>query len=350
MTSSRSAALQWLAVAVVLAVLLYLLGPILAPFVAAGILAYICNPLVGRLTALKMPRTPAVVLVMLGLLLALIALLLIILPLLQQEIGSLMARIPEWLDTVHTRLLPALQQRIGVELAWDSEALKKVLLSGLQAEGGMAQLLPWLKSGGAVLAQTINLLLVPIAMFYLLRDWDALIASVDGLVPRHWHGKTTEIAAEVDRVLAEFLRGQLFVMLLMSVYYVLALWLVRLDFALPIGIVAGLLVFVPYLGMTLGLVLATLAAAMQFTSLGDVVLVWGVFGIGQLLEGMLITPWLVGNRVGLHPLAVIFSLLAFGQLFGFFGLLLALPLAAILLVVLRHVRARYLTSEMYRKP
>lgn len=351
MTSSRSAAVQWLAVAVVLALLLYLLGPILAPFVAAAILAYICDPLVDRLCVWNLPRTLAVVLVMLGLLLSFIALLLIILPLLEREVGMLMERMPAWLETARTRLLPWMQQWFGVSLEWDGQALKNALLSRWQADGGTAaKLLPWLKSGGAFITQTIKLLLVPVAMFYLLRDWDVLLARLDRLVPRHWHGKVAEIAMDVDRVLAEFLRGQISVMLLMSVYYVLVLWLVGLNFALPIGIVAGLLVFVPYLGMLLGLVLATLAAAMQFTSMGDVVLVWAVFGIGQLLEGMLITPWLVGERIGLHPLAVIFALLAFGQLFGFFGVLLALPLAAVLLVMLRHARDRYLASEMYNKP
>ena len=351
MTSSRSAALQWLAVAVVLALLLYLLGPILAPFVAAAILAYICNPLVLRLCAWKVPRTLAVALVMLGLLLSLVGLLLIILPLLEKEIGLLIVRMPSWLEGARTRLLPQLQQWFGVGLEWDSQALKNALLSRWQADAGSAdKLMPWLKSGGAFVTQIIKLLLVPVAMFYLLRDWDALVLRVNRLVPRHWHDKVSAVAVEVDRVLAEFLRGQISVMLLMSVYYVLVLWLVGLDFALPIGIVAGLLVFVPYLGMVIGLVLATLAAAMQFTSFGDVLLVWAVFGIGQLLEGMLITPWLVGDRIGLHPLAVIFALLAFGQLFGFFGVLLALPLAAILLVLLRHARDRYLSSEMYNKP
>jgi len=350
MTSSRSAALQWLAVAVVLAVLLYLLGPILTPFVAAAILAYICNPLVVRLVAAKVPRTLAVVLVMLGLLLSLVALLLIILPLLEKEISLLMVRMPAWLDAARTNLLPSLQRWLGVSLEWDSQALKNALLSRWQADGGTAaKLMPWLLSGGAFLAQVIKLLLVPVAMFYLLRDWEVLVARLDALVPRYWHAKVTEISVEVDRVLAEFLRGQISVMLIMSVYYVLVLWLVGLEFALPIGVVAGLLVFVPYLGMLLGLALATLAAAMQFSSLGDVALVWTVFGMGQLIEGMLITPWLVGERIGLHPLAVIFSLLAFGQLFGFFGVLLALPLAAILLVGLRHARQYYLTSEMYNK-
>jgi predicted PurR-regulated permease PerM len=305
---------------------------------------------VERLCAAKVPRTLAVVLVMLGLLLSFVALLLIILPLLEKEIGLLLTRMPAWLDAARTNLLPSLQQWLGVSLEWDSQALKSALLSSWQANGGgAATLMPWLKSGGTFIAQVIKLVLVPVAMFYLLRDWNTLVARVDALVPRHWHGKVTEIVVEVDRVLAEFLRGQISVMLIMSVYYALVLWLVGLDFALPIGIVAGLLVFVPYLGMLLGLVLATLAAAMQFSSFGDVALVWTVFGIGQLLEGMLITPWLVGERIGLHPLAVIFALLAFGQLFGFFGILLALPLAAILLVVLRHARERYLASQMYNR-
>jgi predicted PurR-regulated permease PerM len=159
-----------------------------------------------------------------------------------------------------------------------------------------------------------------------------------------------EIGSEVDSVLAEFLRGQISVMLLMSAFYSLVLWMVGLEFALPIGIVAGMLVFIPYLGMIIGLLLATLAAVMQFTELTSVLWVWAVFGAGQLLEGTLVTPWLVGERIGLHPLAVIFALLAFGQLFGFFGILLALPMSAILLVGLRHAMKWYLSSQMYRKP
>ncbi len=352
MTVSRSVAVQWLAVAVVLLVLLYLLGPILAPFVAGAILAYICNPLVGRLCAWKVPRTLAVALVMSGLLLLCVALLLVMLPLLEKEAALLVSRVPEWLDTVRSRMLPPLQQWLGASFEWDGNAMKEALMSHWQSTGGLAaKLLPWLGAGGgAVIAQLLNLVLIPVVMFYLLRDWNGLLAHVNRLIPRHWHGKATEIAIEADGVLAEFLRGQLAVMLLMSVYYVLALWLVGVEFSLPIGVIAGILVFVPYLGMLLGLSLATLAAAMQFASFGEVALVWMVFGLGQLLEGMLVTPWLVGERIGLHPLAVIFALLAFGQLFGFFGVLLALPMAAILLVVLRHARVRYLSSAMYDKP
>lgn len=351
MTLSRSSAVQWLLVAVVIGGLLYLLSPILAPFVAAAILTYICNPMVQRLRAWKVPRTGAVVLVMLGLLLALVLLLLIMLPLLQKEISLLMVRVPEWLESARVRGLPLLQQWFGIQLEWDTQALKDMLAKHWQSAGGVAaKVLPWLgDSGGMLIGLMVNLLLIPVVMFYLLRDWDSLLGQVNQLVPRHWHSKVLEIAGEVDSVLAEFLRGQISVMLLMSLFYVLALWLVGLEFALPIGIVAGLLVFVPYLGMILGVLLATLAAAMQFSAVGDMVWVWAVFGAGQLLEGMLVTPWLVGERIGLHPLAVIFALLAFGQLFGFFGLLLALPLAAILLVVLRHSRARYLSSSMYKR-
>ena len=351
MTLSRFAALQWLSFTVVAVALIYLLSPILTPFVAAAILAYICNPLVQRLCACKIPRTLAVLLVMSGLLLLFALLLLIMLPLLETEIGRFVTRLPDWIEAARIHLLPLLQRWFGADLQWDSTALKNALLSHGQSAGGLAKnLLAWLgSSGGVIIGVAVDLLLTPVAMFYLLRDWNIWLGRINDLVPRHLYARSTEIVVEVDRILAEFLRGQISVMLLMSAYYVLLLWLVGLQFALPIGIVAGMLVFVPYLGMITGLVLATLAAVMQFTAFSDVVLVWAVFGAGQLLEGMVITPWLVGERVGLHPLVVIFSLLAFGQLFGFFGLLLALPLAAISLVGLRYGKAWYLSSTMYQK-
>jgi len=352
MTISRFAAVQWLSFLVVAVLMLYLLSPILTPFVAAGILAYICNPMVQRLCTWKIPRTLGVVLVMCGLLLMFAVLMLIMLPLLEKEFARFAARLPDWIEAARRHLLPLLQKWVDPELQWDSQSVKDMLLGHLKGAGGTAaKLLPWLGSGGgAIIAALINILLVPVAMFYLLRDWDKLLKLVDDLLPRHWHAKVNEILAEVDRILAEFLRGQISVMMLMSVYYCCVLWLVGLEFALPIGIVAGMLVFIPYLGMIVGLTLATLAAMMQFPEFSDVLWVWGVFGAGQLIEGMVVTPWLVGERVGLHPLAVIFALLAFGSLFGFFGVLLALPLSAILLVALRHGAEWYLESEMYRRP
>lgn len=351
MTSSRFAALQWSLFVALALLLLYLLSPILTPFVAAAILAFICNPLVRRLCALKLPRTLAVVLVMLAMLLLFAGLLLIMLPLLEKEISLFVTRLPDFIEAAHVKLLPKLQQWFGTDLQWDSTALKNLLVSHWQSAGGVAEkLLPWLSSSsGAILGVFINLVLIPVAMFYMLRDWDAMAKKLDALIPRHWHGKVHEVGSEVDRVLAEFLRGQISVMLLMSLFYSVALWLAGLEFALPIGIVAGMLVFIPYLGMITGLLLATLAAVMQFTEFTSVLWVWAVFGAGQMLEGTLVTPWLVGERIGLHPLAVIFALLAFGELFGFFGILLALPLSAILLVGLRRGKIWYLSSHMYNK-
>jgi predicted PurR-regulated permease PerM len=351
MTTSRFAAVQWLLFTAAISMLLYLLSPILTPFVAAGILAYICNPMVLRLRSLKLSRSLAVVLVMVSLLLLFAGLMLIMLPLLEKEISLFVVRLPDLIETLRVNMLPKLQQWFGADLQWDSTALKNLLMSHWQSAGGVAEkLLPWLtSSGGKILGVVMNLLLIPVAMFYLLRDGDEMVEKLDALIPRQWHEKVREISLEVDDVLAEFLRGQISVMLLMSAFYSLVLWLTGLEFALPIGIVAGMLVFIPYLGMIIGLLLATLAAVMKFSDFTNVMWVWGVFGAGQLLEGTLVTPWLVGERIGLHPLAVIFALLAFGQLFGFFGILLALPLSAILLVALRHGKVWYLSSRMYCK-
>lgn len=351
MTSLRPAAVQWFLFIALALLLLYFLSPILTPFVAAAILAYICNPLVERLCICKLPRTLTVVLVMMILLLLFAGLLLIMLPLLEKEMTLFVTRLPDMIESVRINLLPRLQQWFGEDLQWDGAALKNLLLSHWQSAGGFAgKLLPWLSSsGGKIIGVLMNLLLIPVAMFYMLRDWDDIIKKLDDLIPRHWYQMVCAVGDEVDRVLAEFLRGQISVMLLMSAFYSVALWLAGLEFALPIGIVAGMLVFIPYLGMIIGLLLATLAAVMQFSEFSGVLWVWGAFALGQLLEGTLVTPWLVGERIGLHPLAVIFSLLAFGQLFGFFGILLALPMSAILLVGLRRGKVWYLSSRMYRQ-
>lgn len=350
MTLQRFAALQWFVIVLVFAGLLYLLGPILTPFVAAAILAYICDPWVGRLCAWKIPRTLATLLVMAALLAMLALLLLIMLPLLTREASLFTARLPQLLDLTRLKLLPYMQQHFGVTLQWDYAALQNLLMNHSQgAIGATSQVLPWLgSSGAALLGMLLNGVLIPLVLFYLLRDWPVLLAHIEQVIPRSRHAKVREIATEVDSVLAQFLRGQLSVMLLMSTLYALSLWLVGLEFALPIGVVAGMLVFVPYLGMITGLALATLAAFTQFDQFSNVLAVWAVFGAGQLLEGMVVTPWLVGDRIGLHPLTVIFVLLAFGQLFGFFGVLLALPLSAMLLVLLRHGKNWYLSSSLYK--
>src|SRR5438034_4058014 len=185
-------------------------------------------------------------------------------------------------------------------------------------------------------------------MFYLLRDWNRIVARVDGLLPRRWLPRVRSIAREIDRVLAEFLRGQLSVMGVLAVDYTVGLTLVGLQFAVPIGILTGLLVFIPYVGFGLGLILGVLAALLQWNGWPGFLAVLAVYGVGQVLENYVLVPWLVGDRIGLHSLAVIFALLAFGELFGFAGVLLALPVSAALLLGLRHLRTQYLDSDLYR--
>lgn len=341
--------LWWLLLACVSGGLLYLLSPILTPFLLAAVIAYICNPMVSRLARNNIPRTAGTILVMLLSLVAFGTLILIMVPLFQKEAGRLLDKMPAFLDMLKNHIIPWLESRLDISLEPDMEVLKEAVSEHWQSAGGVAaKILPSLTSGGmAVVEFLVNLLLVPVVLFYLLRDWDVLIAQIDEMIPRYWHQQVSKLAHETDRILAEFLRGQLAVIVLMSMCYITGLWLVGLEFALPIGLVAGILVFVPYLGMIVGLTLATFAAIMQFQDWSGVIPVWIVFGAGQLLEGMLITPWLVGDRIGLHPVVVIFALMAFGQLFGFFGILLALPVSAIMLVWLRHLHQRYISSNFY---
>jgi predicted PurR-regulated permease PerM len=195
----------------------------------------------------------------------------------------------------------------------------------------------------------VNIALIPVVMFYLLRDWNLLIARIDELVPRRWAPLVRQLAHDIDKVLAEFLHGQMLVMISLAAYYAIALSLAGLQFALPIGILTGLLVFIPYVGFGLGFILGMLAALLQWNGWPGFFAILAVYGVGQLLENYVLIPFLVGKRIGLHPLAVIFALLAFAQLFGFAGVLLALPVSAALLVGLRHLRATYTESPMYRE-
>jgi len=191
--------------------------------------------------------------------------------------------------------------------------------------------------------------LVPVALFYMLHDWTRLVNSVVVLVPPSWRDRFDRFMHDCDQVLGEYLRGQLLVMLALAVFYTAGLALFGLDLALPIGVFTGLAVFVPYLGFGLGLVLALLAGLLQFASAQALVMVAVVYGLGQVLESFVLTPRMVGERIGLHPLAVILSLMVFGQVFGFVGVLMALPASAVLLVGLRRLRHQYLQSDLYQK-
>ncbi len=347
---------RWLILAALFVFFIYLLLPVLTPFLIAAILAYICDPLVDKLSEwgmgkFKLGRTPATALMMLAIFTAIFLLFLILIPLLQKESLLIAERLPVFIGRIRDSIEPWLHARFGIHFDVNSAQIQELITKNWKSAGDiLGSILQTAGSHGlALIGIVANTLLLPVVLFYLLRDWDGFIASIGQLVPRGWHDKTVTVAKEIDQVLAEFLRGQLMVMLAMSLFYTIGLWIAGLDMALPIGLIAGLLGFVPYLGIALGLALALLVAALQFTSIGQVIPVLLVFGIGQLLEGMVLTPKLVGHRIGLHPVIVIFALLAGGQLFGFAGVLLALPVSAAIAVGLRHTRDSYLGSDAYLK-
>lgn len=319
--------------------LLYLLGPILTPFLLAAVIAYLCDPLVDRLEAHKLGRTLGTLLVLTGLVLVFVLLILILTPLVQAQLRLFVQQIPGLVQWAGNTVLPWLSASFGVDLSRDQAEILAWLRSHISELTRLTPYLPKLAGSGlALLGFVVNLLLVPVVLFYLLRDWDIAMAHLATWLPDRYRNQVVGFAREIDTVLSQFVRGQVLVILIMALFYSVGLWFTGLSYALAVGLVSGLLVFVPYLGVVVGVLLGTLAAWAQFGELSGLLSVWGVFAVGQLLEGMVITPWLVGEKVGLHPVAVIFALMAFGQLLGFVGVLIAIPAAAVSVVALGHLK------------
>jgi len=356
-TSTQKRALAWFALLLGLLTLLWLLAPVLTPFVVAAILAYALTPVVDWLDNLgrgRIPRVLAVVLIEVLFLLALLALMLLVVPILVKQLPMLRQQVPPMLDRFNEFLQPFLSQ-FGVHVSLDVAGLKAFAAEHLSAnfEDSLGRLLASAKLGGSVALSVIgNAVMIPVVLFYLLMEWRRFMGLLLALVPPRLRVAVDSFTAEADAVLGQYLRGQLLVMGVLSVYYSAGLGLFGLDLALPIGVFTGLAVAIPYLGFGLGLVLALLAGFLEFSAqLGHIsalVMVAVVYGLGQVLESFVLTPRLVGERIGLHPLAVIFALLAFGQLFGFVGVLVALPLSAVLLVAVRRLRSAYLGSALYQ--
>jgi predicted PurR-regulated permease PerM len=342
-------ALSWLAIAAVAVFLLWLLAPVLTPFLVGAILAYALHPAVERLAARRLPRLLAVLVVEVGAILALLALLLLIVPILSKEIPLLKAQIPLLADKLNQTVAPWLATH-GITVALDVASIKAFVVKYLDAniEEWLATALSSARIGGSfVLAIVGNAILVPVVLFYLLMDWPRLVERVQALMPPRLRDTVIGFLDECDTVLGQYLRGQLLVMLVLAVYYAAALMLAGFELALPVGVFTGLAVFIPYLGFGLGLALALLAGVLQFASLYGLLAVALIYGVGQLLESLVLTPRLVGERIGLSPLAVIFALLAFGHLFGFVGILVALPLSAVALVALQRLQRLYLGSRLF---
>jgi predicted PurR-regulated permease PerM len=345
----RLHAALWIGAGLLLLWLLAQLGPILAPFFLAAILAYICNPLVDRLQRAGVPRIPGTIVVLLLFGAAVALLVLILVPLLIDEARIAAESLPEGMSTLNERLVPWLREHYGLRIRLDAEYLRRTLMANADWASVADKLFQSIKIGGIALAGIgAAVLLTPVVMFYLLVDWHPILKRVENAIPRAWHAKAMQMVADVDAVLSQFLRGQLLVMLVLALYYSVALLIAGLPSAIGVGVLTGLLTFVPYVGFGTGFVMALLVAALQFEGLWPVIAVLIVYGIGQVAESFFLTPTLVGERIGLHPLAVIFALMAFGQLFGFVGVLLALPTSAALLVGLREVRKLYLASRFYR--
>jgi predicted PurR-regulated permease PerM len=356
LTIHQRQTLLWIATAGVLAWLTWLLTPILTPFVAGAVLAYILNPgvewLIGRkFGKFSLPRWVAAILMILLLIFVVTGLMLILIPVLSKEAGLLQQQLPSLVDKLNAIVSPKLKEWFGLHVQLNGTTFKRLVSEQFSSNTDLAgTLLDYAKTGGIAVAGLLGtLLLLPVVLFYTLEAWPELVKRVQALVPRRYIKDTGSFIDEINVLLSQFLRGQLSVMLMLAVFYSTALALAGFEIALPVGILTGLLVFIPYVGYAMGLTLALIAALLQFGNLYGLIAVAVIYGLGQIVESFLLTPMLVGEKIGLHPLMVIFALMAFGQLFGFVGVLIALPVSAVLAVAIRHLHTAYLRSEFYRQ-
>jgi predicted PurR-regulated permease PerM len=350
--NERVATAVWVGVGLALLVLMALLSSVLTPFALGAVMAYLLVPGVDWLQRRHLPRWAAALAMMVLTALVLLGLVLILVPVLQHETGALREQWPALITRLNASVAPRLHEWFGWTVAFDTRALTELLASHVNEQDTLAaSLLARLRSGGAVLLSTLGMLvLVPVVLFYMLVEWHEFIRRFQSAIPRRWYAQVVGMAAEIDSLLSQFLRGQVSVMAALALYYSAALSLAGFRSALAIGVLTGTLAFVPYVGYAIGLVLALGAALLQFDGWYGPAMVALIYGLGQVLESFVLTPRLVGERIGLHPLAVIFALLAFGELFGFFGVLVALPSSAVLLVALRRLKQAYFASAFYGRP
>ncbi len=343
--------LQWTAVAAGIVAVLWLLAPVLTPFVCAALLGWLGDPLVDRLEARGWKRNSGVILVFACMTVVVLAALVLLVPLIERQVLTLSGSWPHYQAWFVGTALPWLEHRTGLEIVgWlDVDRLVALVRSHWEQAGGIARtLLGYVsRSGFVLIGWAANLVLIPVLTFFFLRDWDLFVGRIASVVPRDHLATATRLARESGDVLGGFLRGQLLVMLILGVLYGLGLWAVGLDLGILIGLIAGLLTFVPYLGPTSGVLMGLTAALVQYGDWQHLISVGIVFGVGQVIESYWLTPKLVGDRIGLHPVAVVFAVMAGGQLFGFLGMLLGLPMAAVVNVLLRYAHERYVHSRLY---
>ncbi|MFV3073426.1 AI-2E family transporter [Niveispirillum fermenti] len=335
---------------VIFIAIVWLLRSMLAPFVAGMAIAYLLDPVTDRLEEQGMPRWAATTVVLSGFTLVLVLAFLLLLPLLQNQVVQLVQMAPEWIAWAKREVMPMIQRFMQRLSPADMEKLR-------DAAGGYAgtavswtaDMLRNLVSRGIAIVDVLTMLFImPIVAFYLLRDWDRLIATINDWLPRHYAATIREQARAVDATLAGFVRGQATVCLVLGAFYAVALTIAGLSFGLVIGMVSGILSFIPFVGSLVGFAASVGIALFQFDEFWRVLLVAGIFIFGQAVEGNILTPKLVGDKVGLHPVWVIFALMAGGALFGFVGVLLAVPVAAVIGVLARFALKQYMESSLYR--
>ena len=350
MTDSRR--WVWWGVALVFALFVYFLHPILTPFLVAIVLAYMFDPVVDRLEKFGFSRTWGVVTVFALFTVIVTGLVLVLVPLLAKQLIKLYQLAPQVLDWLQHTAVPWAQSKFGLSDGfWKFDKIKAAITEHMgQASDIVGVVLSQATASSlALIGFLANLVLIPVVAFYLLRDWDIMLAKIRGLLPRDREEQIVSLAKECHDVLGAFVRGQLLVMLALGVIYSAGLMLVGLELGLLIGLMAGIAAIVPYMGFIIGIGAALTAGLFQFG--GDLYPMLGivaVFMVGQALEGTVLTPLLVGDKIGMHPVAVIFAILAGGELFGFTGVLLALPVAAVIMVLVRHVQDMYKESQVYK--
>jgi len=341
---------QWLAIIIVLGFVIWLLSPVLTPFMIGALLAYMADPLADRLERWGLGRTLAVSIVFTLMVLVVAGILLLLVPLIERQVVRLIGSLPRYVEWTRDVAFPWLQAHLHLRPgSFDVDSIIKALQTNIGSVGSIAAatLAKVSKSGFGIVLWLTNLVLIPVVTFYLLRDWDVMVARLDRMLPRRQRPTIVRLANESNQVLGAFVRGQLLVMVALGIIYGVGLALIGLSVGPLIGMVAGLLSFVPYLGFIIGLVAALIAVMVQYGDWLHLGLLAIVFAVGQMMEGYVLVPKLVGDKIGLHPVAVMFAVLAGGYLFGFFGILLALPVAAVIMVLLRYGYERYQQSDLY---
>ncbi|MFZ1727817.1 MAG: AI-2E family transporter [Albidovulum sp.] len=342
----RQQAKYWGIAAALFFAALWGLGNVILPFLVGGAIAYFMDPVADRLERMGLSRTAATSVISIMALLVFVLLALLIVPMLLRQLGQLVNAAPTIFGQLQTFLatnFPMVMDGQGVVHDTLIAIGKTIQSRGGELAGGL------LTSALSVINAVVFIVVVPVVAFYLLLDWDNMVARVDGMLPRDHQAAVRHLAREIDRVLAGFVRGQVSVCLILGTFYSVSLMAAGLDFGLIVGAIAGLITFIPYVGALIGGALAIGLAIFQFW--GDwfsIAIVAGIFAVGQFLEGNIITPRLVGKSVGLHPVWLLFALSAFGTLFGFVGMLVAVPVAAALGVIARFAVAQYLDSRLYQ--